>query len=105
MRHVPRDANPSSDSTRPTIPAEMTEQQILHQVKLFIEMADYNPMDGHLVVGHFRSVHGKAWTLRILEAILRELQEPSIELNLSEPREAFLPFYEELLERHRQWER
>jgi hypothetical protein len=75
------------------VPAEMTEAELDQLVKVCVEIADYNGMDGHLVVSHFRCYHGKDWTLRILRAILHELGEPRIELHLSEPREVFVPFY------------
>ena len=93
---LPRTVNGATVS----VPVEMTDRAIEPLVRLYIEMADYNPQDGSGVLARFRGRHGRDWTLRVLGAILDELHHPSIALNIKGPRVALLPFFEALLERH-----
>ena len=64
------------------IPIKMNEATIEQQVKLIIEMADYSSFDAHLHLSLFHHFHGGDWTLRTLDAILQELQQPCIKLNI-----------------------
>jgi len=83
------------------VPVEVSESKIDQYIKRFVEIADYNQQDGSGVVSLFRSYHGGEWTLRILRGILRELHEPTIQLNISHPHEELVLFFEWLLEKHR----
>ncbi len=89
-----------SDGYPIAMPKEMTERNFEQQIKLFIEIADYNPMDGQLHISHFRSLHGGVWTRRILDACVQELQSPSIELDISGSRERLLLFFLHQQDRH-----
>lgn len=82
------------------IPVTMSEAGIKQQVKLLIEMADYNLFDAHMHLSVFHHFHGKDWTLRILDATLQELQQPSIKLNIKEQRTKWLPFFKNEKEIH-----
>lgn len=55
-----------------------------------------------MLASQFQSLHGQAWTVRVLEAIVEELRQPSIELAIALPQEALRPGFDWLLERHRQ---
>src|SRR6185312_15988634 len=99
LKQITIDTKP--DGTTITIPASINEANFEQQVKRFIEMVDYNPLDGQLHISLFRTCHDGQWTLRILEAIVQELQTPSIDLPLSQERTALLPFFTSQLERHK----
>ncbi|HVB25419.1 MAG TPA: hypothetical protein VNG51_26015 [Ktedonobacteraceae bacterium] len=76
------------------IPVTMSEIIIEQQVKLLIEVADYNVFDAHMHLSLFHHFHGKKWTLRILQAVLQELQQPSIEVSIAGQRNDWIPFFE-----------
>ena len=86
-----------------SIPAEVSEAKLDQYIKQFIEIADYNPQDGSGMVALFRLCHGRAWTLRILEAVLEELRHPSIHLDIETPRERLVPGFEWVLARHQKY--
>lgn len=78
----------------------MNEINIEQQAKLIIEMTDYNPFDGQLSLSHFRQIHGREWTLRLLNRIIQELNTPTLELRITQDRNKLIPFFEYQLERH-----
>lgn len=83
-----------------TIPEKIDERNFEQQIKRFIEIADYNPFDGQLHISAFRAFHARKWTIKVLDAIIQELQTPSIELHIEHERSALLPFFEAQLKRH-----
>lgn len=83
-----------------TIPLNVTAENIEQQVKIFIEMADYNPFDGQLHISHFRFYHGKEKTIEVLRRVLSELNSPAIELDIRRQRVELEPFFEAQLARH-----
>ena len=98
LRKVVIDTKP--DGYPITMPASINEANFDQQVKLFIEIADYNPMDGELHISRFRSFHRGEWTRRILEAIVQELNHPSLALDITHDRKALVPFFEYQRDRH-----
>jgi len=82
------------------IPVTMNEVAIEQQVKLIIEMADYSSFDAHMHLSLFHHFHGGGWTLRVLDAILQELQQPSIEVNIAGQRSVWIPFFKNEKEIH-----
>ncbi len=83
-----------------TIPAEVNEKNFDQQIKRFIEIADSRLFDGQLHLSLFRTCHGGQWTLKILDAVIRELLNPGIDLRLSQDRGKLLPFFEHQRARH-----
>lgn len=82
------------------IPVTMHEAGIEQQIKLVIEMADYNVFDVHMHLSLFHHFHGKLWTSRVLDAILQELQQPYIEVHITRQRSDYIPFFEAEKETH-----
>jgi hypothetical protein len=99
LKHITIDTKP--DGTTIMIPTSINEANFEQQVKHFIEITDGNPFDGQLHISLFRTCHGGQWTMRILEAIVQELNTPSIDLTLSQDRSTILPFFTYQLERHK----
>lgn len=99
LRHVTIDQKPNGKPV--TIPREVNDANEEQQVKRFIEIADSNTFDGQLHISLFRGFHGGEWTLRILQKILQELQQPSIELKLTTSRNDLLPFFIHQFEKHK----
>jgi hypothetical protein len=93
-----------SDGSKISIPIEVNEKNIEQQIKIFIEMTDYNTFDGQLHISHFRHYHGKEKTIQILKSVIQELNNPSIELDIRRERKDLLPFFEAQLSRHEQLE-
>jgi hypothetical protein len=91
----------TKDSGAPiVIPKAMTDEWVDQLVKAWIEVADYNGLDGSGTVALFRAHHGRAWTLKILKAIVGELGTPSLALELRRSREDLAPLFEDILRRH-----
>jgi len=98
LKNIEIDRKPNG---KPIIfPVKITETNAEQQVKLLIEMADYNLFDAHMHLSVFRHFHGGMWTLHILQLILQELQQPSIKVSISHPRESLVPFFSSELEKH-----
>lgn len=98
LKNIEMDRKPDGKIIK--FPVKMTEANIEQQVKLVIEMADYNAYDAHMHLSVFRHFHSEAWTLRVLQLILQELQQPSIKVNISHPRGKLVPFFTSELEKH-----
>lgn len=99
LRYITIDQKP--DGKPITIPSEVNDANKEQQVKRFIEIADSSTFDGQLHISLFRHFHGGEWTLRILQNILQELQQPSIDLNLTASRSDLLPFFIHQFEKHK----
>jgi hypothetical protein len=84
-----------------TIPSEVNVDNFDQQVKRFIEVADHDLSDGQMHISLFRNCHGGDWTIKILMAIILELHNPQIYLEITHARDTLLPFFEFQLERHR----
>lgn len=98
LRNIEIDLKP--DGRPIIIPVKITETNIGQQVKLLLEMADYNSFDAHMHLSAFRHFHGGSWTLHVLRLILQELQRPSINVSISQSRENLIPFFTSELEKH-----
>ena len=98
LRKITVDKKP--DGKKIIIPVEVTSGNIEQQMKIFIEMADYNPFDGQLHIAHFRLYHGKKKTVEVIRRALVELGNPSIELEIRNQRKELIPFFESQLSRH-----
>jgi hypothetical protein len=92
LKRVELSRKPNGDPIM--IPVTMNETIVEQQVKLLIELADYNLFDAHMHLSLFHHFHGKMWTLRVLDTILQELQQPSIEVTITRQRGDSLPFFE-----------
>lgn len=99
LRRIEIDRLPNGKQV--TIPAEINARNFEQQVKRFIEIADYNTFDGQMHLSFFRACHGGEWTIKIIEAVIHELQVPSVYLEITQERSVLLPFFEDQLERHR----
>lgn len=88
------------DGKEISIPLNVTSENIEQQIKIFIEMTDYNPFDGQLHISHFRIYHRKEKILELLRRVLIELASPSIELEIKNQRKELIPFFEVQLSRH-----
>lgn len=82
-------------------PLDVSEAKLDQYVKFFVEFADYNPQDGSGAIARFRIRHGDEWTFRVLDRIVQELRQPSIELAVTLDRETLARWFEELSRRHR----
>lgn len=100
LRHIAVDTTAQGHPVN--VPVRVDEAKLDQYVKRFIEIAAYNLQDGSGVVALFRHFHGGTWTVRILEAILQELQHPTLHLNLPAhySREHLYPFFDELFISH-----
>ena len=81
-------------------PVKITEANVEQQVKLVIEMADYNVYDAHMHLSVLRHFHGGVWALRVLQLIFQEIQQPGINVMISHPGENLLPFFTSEWEKH-----
>lgn len=75
-------------------PIAMDETGIEQQVKLLIEMADYSSFDAHMHLSLFHHFYGNIWTFRVIEAILHELRQPRIEIQITRQRSEWITFFE-----------
>jgi hypothetical protein len=82
------------------IPVKISDANIEQQIKLLIEIADYNLFDAHMHLSVFRHFHGGEWTSRLLQEIIQELHQPGINLKLSHARDKLVPFFTSELSNH-----
>lgn len=98
LRDVVIDRKPNGK--RIIIPVEVTKENREQQVKIFIEMAASSTFDGQQHISLFRHFHGGIVTLDILRAVIRELREPTVQVDILCDRSDLISFFVWQLEKH-----
>lgn len=98
LKEIKIDTKPNG--TKIVIPSEITFDNFDQQVKIFIELADYNFFDGQLHISLFRSFHGKTKTIAVLNSVVKELNSPTMKLDIQQSRGQLEGFFQAQLARH-----